>query len=74
MAVNKVPGDSVLKLALHVGDSTTGSPILRTRSFNGIKPAATDQDLFDVASALAGLQQYPLNGITRVDNGALVSA
>jgi hypothetical protein len=74
MAVNKVSGNSVLKLALHVGDSATGSPVLRNRSLNGVKSAATDQDLFDVATALAGLQQYPLNGITRVDNGALISA
>lgn len=74
MAVNKVPGNSVLKLALHVGDSATGAPVLRNRSLNGIKPAAVDQDLFDVAGALAGLQQYPLNGITRVDNGSLISA
>ena len=74
MAVNKVPGNSVLKLALHVGDSPTGSPDLRNRSLNGIKSAATDQDLFDVAAALSGLQQYPLNGITRVDNGSLINA
>jgi hypothetical protein len=74
MAVTKLPGNSVLKLVLHVGDSVTGSPVLRTRSLNGVKPAAVDQDLFDVANALAGLQQYPLNGISRVDNGTLISA
>lgn len=73
MAVTSVPGNSVLKLALHVGDSPGGSPILRTRSINNVKPTASDQDLFDVATALAGLQQYPLNGITRVDNSALIS-
>jgi hypothetical protein len=74
MAVNKVPGNSVIKLSLHTGDNPDGSPVLRTRSLNNVKPAAADQDLFDVAAALAGLQQYPLNGITRVDNSALISA
>jgi len=74
MAVNKVPGNSVLKLALHVGDSGNGSPVLRNRSLNGVKSTAADQDLFDVATALAGLQQFPLNGITRVDNGTLINA
>lgn len=74
MAVSKVPGDSVLKLALHVGDSPTGSPILKNRSLNGIKSTAADQDLFDVANALSGLQQYPLNAITRIDNSALTNA
>lgn len=74
MAVSKTPGDSVLRLALHVGKTATGSPVIRNRSFNGIKPAAADQDLFDDATALAGLQDYPLNGIIRVDNGALINA
>ena len=72
MAVTKVPGNSVLRLVLHVGDSGSGSPILRNRSLNNVKSAALDQDIFDVAGALAALQDYALNGITRVDNAALI--
>ncbi|MDD4238037.1 MAG: DUF1659 domain-containing protein [Desulfotomaculaceae bacterium] len=72
MAVTRVPGNSILRLVLHVGDSASGSPILRNRSLNNVKPAAVDQDIFDVATALAGLQDYPLNGITKVDNATLI--
>jgi hypothetical protein len=73
MAVTKVPGNSALRLVLHVGDSGSGSPILRTKTLSNVKPTAADQDIFDVATALAGLQDYPLNGITRVDNAALIT-
>lgn len=73
MAVTKVPGNSILRLVLHVGDSGSGSPILRNRSLNNVKSTAADQDIFDVATALAGLQEYTLNGITRVDNAALIN-
>jgi len=72
MAITKVPGNSILRLVLHVGDSGTGSPILRNRSLNNVKSAAVDQDIFDVATALADLQDYALNGITRVENAALI--
>ncbi|TEB06503.1 hypothetical protein Psch_00035 [Pelotomaculum schinkii] len=74
MAVTKVPGNSILRLVLHVGDSGSGSPILRNRSLTNVKSAASDQDIFDVATALADLQDYPLNGVTRVDNAALIQA
>jgi hypothetical protein len=43
-----------------------------TRNYTG-KPAAADQDLFDVAQALMGLQSYPVAEIARVDNASLVS-
>lgn len=74
MAVTKVPGTSVLKLVLDTGEVSNGNPVLRTRSINGIKSTAADQDLFDVAEALSGLQQYTLNAVRRVDNSALIEA
>ncbi|MCL6561081.1 MAG: DUF1659 domain-containing protein [Firmicutes bacterium] len=72
MAVSKVPANSVLRLELQVGMDTGGNPVFRNRSLSNVKPTASDQDLFDVASALAGLQEYPLNGISRVDAAQLV--
>ncbi|MDD3654713.1 MAG: DUF1659 domain-containing protein [Desulfotomaculaceae bacterium] len=74
MAVTKVPGNSTLRLVLHVGDSGSGSPILRTKSLSNVKTTAADQDILNLATALAGLQDFPLNGVTRVDNAALIQA
>jgi len=71
MAVSKIPANSALRLELRVGTDPEGNPVYRNRSLNNVKPAATDQDLFDVANALAGLQEYPLNGISRFDSAQL---
>lgn len=71
MAVNKVPTGSVLRLELNVGIGDNGNPVYRTKSLNNVKPAATDQDLFDVAAAIADMQDYTLNGISRVDSAQL---
>lgn len=72
MAISKVPANSVLQLELRTGVSPSGNPIYRHKSLSNIKPAAVDQDIYDVAVALAGLQEYPLNGISRIDSAQLI--
>ena len=74
MAVNKVPAASVLRLELQVGVSANGNPALRRRNLANVKSLAADQDLYEIGAAVAGLQQYPLYGITRVDNAQLIQA
>jgi hypothetical protein len=46
--------------------------VYRNKNLSNVKPAAADQDLFDAATALAALQGYTLNGISRVDGASLV--
>ena len=72
MAVVKVPQNSTIAIKLQKGVNTSGNPVYVTRNY-ACKATATDQDLFDVAQALMGLQVYPLADITRVDNANLVN-
>ena len=72
MAIVKVPQNSTIAIKLQKGITSAGSPAYVTRNYPG-KPSATDQDLFDVAVALMGLQAYPLVDIARVDNSYLLS-
>lgn len=72
MAVVKLPQTSTIAIKLQKGVTTSGSPAYVTRNYTG-KPSAADQDLFDVAQALMGLQSYPVAEIARVDNASLVS-
>jgi len=59
-----VPRDSDLQFRLVVGTNPeTGAPIINSKTFNKVKSAALDQDVYDVATALTGLQKYPLNEI-----------
>jgi len=59
-----VPRDSALQFRLIVGSNPeTGAPIVNSKTFNKIKSTAIEQDAYDVATALVGLQKYPLNEI-----------
>ncbi|GAI17706.1 unnamed protein product [marine sediment metagenome] len=59
-----VPRDSALQFRLVVGSNPeTGAPIVNSKTFNKIKSTAIEQDAYDIANALIGLQKYPLNEI-----------
>jgi len=59
-----VPRDSALQFRLVVGiNPLTGAPIINSKSFTKIKSAALDQNAYDVATALVGLQKYPVDEI-----------
>ncbi|MEA3454272.1 MAG: DUF1659 domain-containing protein [Candidatus Caldatribacteriota bacterium] len=59
-----VPRDSSLQFRLVVGTNpTTGAPIVHSKTFNKIKSTAVEQDAYDVANALLGLQKYPMDEI-----------
>jgi len=59
-----VPRDSSLQFRLVVGTNPdTGAPIINSKTFNKVKSAANDQDVYDTATALVGLQKYPLDEI-----------
>jgi len=72
MAVVKIPQSSTIAIKLQKGVTSSGNPAYVTRNYTG-KPTAADQDLFDVAQALMGLQAYPVSEIARVDNANLVN-
>lgn len=74
MAVSRVPTASVLRLVLQTGVDAQGNPILRNRNLSSIRPEAGDQDLLEVAQALAGLQEYVLVSIARMDTARLVQS
>ncbi len=59
-----VPRDSSLQFRLVVGvNPETGAPIINSKTFTKIKSAALEQDVYDTANALVGLQKYPLDEI-----------
>jgi len=59
-------------MELQTGVDGNGNPIYRDKNLRSVKQDAVDQDLFDVASALAGLQEYTLNKIARIDTNQLI--
>lgn len=74
MAVNKVPAGTTLRLVLQTGTDADGNPVLRNKNLTAVAVTAADQDLYDVAQALAGLQKYTLAGVQRIDATRLEQA
>ncbi|WP_174615042.1 DUF1659 domain-containing protein [Virgibacillus ihumii] len=74
MAVSQMT-DSRLTLVLDDGDDMmTGKTIYKSKSFNNVKTSATADQLFAIATAVAGLQQRPLYTIERSDNSEITQA
>lgn len=67
--------NSQLRLIFHEGnDLETGDPIFKTKNFNNVKTSATPDQLFEVAQALASLQEFSLHSIERRDNSEITPA
>jgi hypothetical protein len=64
---------SMLVLMFDGGVDASGKPVVINKRFNGVKPNATDDQVYAIAQALAPLQQYPALNIER-DNTVDISA
>ena len=73
MAVVKTPQESRIGIKVANGTSASGAAQYKTLRFSNVKPATSDQDLFDVGVSIAGLQAAVLAGITRTDEADLAS-
>ena len=73
MAVEKTPQDSRIGIVIANGVSSTGATVLKTLRFSDVKPAAPDQDMYDVAVSLSGLMASALVKIVRTDEAVLTS-
>ena len=74
MAVENIPFYSTLQLSYDYGVDTDGKQITRRRSLSNIKNEVLDQDLYDVAVAIVGLQSKPLTQILKLDKAELMNA
>ncbi|MEW5954714.1 MAG: DUF1659 domain-containing protein [Bacillota bacterium] len=71
MAVVKTPANTTLRLTFQTGVNNNGDPVYRRRSLNNVKHNAGDQNVYNVAEILAGLQVYSLAQVHRTDNAQL---
>jgi hypothetical protein len=71
MPVQVTPVETMLRIRYQVGTDPNGNPIIDTDTYDDIKMTATDQQVFDVATAIAGLRNDPVVQVIRVDLKAL---
>lgn len=72
MAIVQMPDASRLVLTLDDGVDNEGNPQTKTKSFNNVKPEASDEALYRVATSLAQLQTLALVSVDRHDRAELV--
>ena len=65
MALDIITMDSSLQLRFDIGEDEDGKVITRTRTFNRINPDAADEDLYEMAKAIAGLQEHVVSRIVK---------
>lgn len=72
MAAKKNVSNVRLQIRFNNGTTASGKVSVKTLSLGQIKLGATDHELLDAGSALAGLSSLPLEGLRRVETGDLV--
>jgi hypothetical protein len=74
MAVLSTPLTSSMVLQVQTGVDGEGNPVYKNRTYNRVKTSADDQNIFDVALALADLQKNTLSAVSRIDKEDLSDA
>ena len=72
MSVITMNNPSSLKVKLDAGmDDLTGNTIVKSKTFSNLKHNANNQDVYDVAEALMGLQDYAIIEVLKQDSTTL---
>ena len=71
MAVTEAKNPSSLRIKLDLG-MEDGKTKVRSKTFSSVKYDASAQNVYDVAQALMGLQEYQTIEVAKIDNTTLV--
>lgn len=69
--VTEIKNPSSLKMKFDCGLGDNGRSIIRSRTYSNLKHDAAALDVYNVANALASLQQHSVLDITKQDNTSL---
>lgn len=72
MAVVANQSGSKFKLVLIAGIDENNNDIIKNKTFSNVKTTATNDSIYTVATALAGLQSYNLSNIVKTEEYDLV--
>ncbi|RDY27066.1 DUF1659 domain-containing protein [Romboutsia weinsteinii] len=71
MAVVVLREPSTLKIRFNHGADTHGKAIIKTRSYANVKPIASNDAIYAVATAISSLQEHDMYEVSKVDNTTL---
>ena len=72
MPVTVLNNQSGLRLKFDLGmDVLTGKTKVKSKTFSNVKHNASNEDVYEVANAIASLQKYDILEISKIDNTTL---
>lgn len=74
MTINKKPAKTSLVMEIQVGTDETDSPIYKKKTFSGVKPEATADDIHAVATAISEVLTNPTENFSLVETATLEQA
>jgi len=74
MAVVKMNQSAKLIIKVQTKTDANGEAVYAQRSISNLNPAVVDNDVYTVGTAIAGLQKYPVETVSRQDTAALANA
>lgn len=72
--INSTNVKSTLAIRYLAGQDEKGKDVFRVQRLQKVKPSATDEDVFAVATALGNLLENPSVEVTRENNELIVNA
>lgn len=73
MAIVANQGKSKFKLVLNAGLDENNKEIIKNKTYGNVKAAATNENIFEVATSLAGLQEHDLTNVVKYEEYDLVN-
>lgn len=70
-SVIQAKNPSSLRVKFDCGLGDNGRSIIKSRTYSNVKPTATPLDIYNVADALASLQQHDVLEVAKIDNTTL---
>jgi hypothetical protein len=67
MAIIANQADSKLKLVFNAGIDEENKDIMKNKTFANVKPAVTNENIYNLAVSMSDLQSYTLSKIVRYE-------
>jgi hypothetical protein len=74
MAATETPVSTSVVLVSNIGKTATGRNIIKKTSLSKIATTAADQDIYDVATAIGNILNFPVSEIDKVSHSVLTNA
>lgn len=71
MAIISIANASSIKVKFYHGEDLNGKPIVKTRTYSSVRQKTSNEDIINIITAIANLQQHTLTGLNRIDNTSL---